>query len=67
MNLAFLKFDYPDLTQEEALFLLAKEDRAQVSYTADGNIADARNPRLARKHIELILLALKAGRDGSTG
>ena len=67
MNLAFLKFDYPDLTQEEALFQVARECQAQAYYMVDGKIAGVRAPRLATRHLELILLALETARKESTG
>jgi hypothetical protein len=67
MNLAFLKFDYPDLTREEALFQVARACQVRAYYMEDGKIAGVRDPRLARRHLELILLALETGRERSTG
>jgi len=63
MNLAFLKFDYPDLTCDEALWQLARDIQPHAYFMVDGRITGIRNPRLAKRHLEVVLLALEGSRE----
>jgi len=59
MKQPHLKFDFPDLEEHEALWLLSEDLEAAAYYLEDGRIVGVRNPKLSARYIDMRLQALR--------